>query len=60
MPPRQQFVVQLGITEVQWNQRLPVSRGHLAACGLKRHRLFPRQSDLARAAIHGSDGPGKR
>ncbi|HET8890606.1 MAG TPA: hypothetical protein VFQ41_17010 [Candidatus Angelobacter sp.] len=25
---RQQFVVQLGITEVQWNQRLPVPSSH--------------------------------
>jgi len=30
MLPRQQFVVQLTITEVQWNQRLLVFRGHLA------------------------------
>jgi hypothetical protein len=42
MLPRQQFVAQLGITEVQWNQCLPVSRGHLAACRLKRHRRFCR------------------
>ena len=60
MPPRQQFVVQLGITEVQWNQRLLVSRGHFDGGTLVRPHRFAAKSDFAGPAIMSQAAPAKQ
>jgi hypothetical protein len=55
---RQQFVAQLAITEVQWNQRLLVLKAVLPARRLNRLHHFCRAKAIRRAIL-GRTAPAK-
>jgi hypothetical protein len=57
---RQQFVVQLAITEVQWNQRLLVLRAILAGKRQTQHRWFCRKKSISPGPSVKTAAPAKQ